>query len=156
MPEQDRFVRGMIAWLGFRQTEVAFHRLERAAGETKYPLFKMARLALNAALGFSDAPLRLAIWCGLAVSGLAVLYGVWVLLLWLSNDSHLVAGWSSTIVIVSLLCGMNMLMTGIVGLYVGRIHAEAKRRPLYVVQHKLGFEHDQAAAPNRPIRAVHE
>ena len=57
MPEQDRFVRGMIAWLGFKQTEVTFHRLERVAGETKYPLFKMARLALNAALGFSDAPL---------------------------------------------------------------------------------------------------
>ncbi len=68
MPEQDRFVRGMIAWLGFRQTEVGFHRLERAAGETKYPLLKMTRLAINAALGFSDAPLRLAIWCGLAVS----------------------------------------------------------------------------------------
>jgi dolichol-phosphate mannosyltransferase len=156
MPEQDRFVRGMIAWLGFRQTEVAFHRLERAAGETKYPLFKMTRLAINAALGFSDAPLRLAIWCGLAVSSLAVLYGGWVLLLWMSNDSHLVAGWSSTIVIISLLCGMNMLMTGIVGLYVGRIHAEAKRRPLYVVQQRLGFESDQAAKPNPAIHAVHE
>ena len=145
MPEQDRFVRGMIAWLGFRQTEVTFHRLERAAGETKYPLFKMARLAMNAALGFSDAPLRLAIWCGLVVSGLALLYGGWVLALWMSNDSHLVPGWSSTIVIVSLLCGINMLMTGIVGLYVGRIHSEVKRRPLYVVQKRLGFERDQAA-----------
>jgi dolichol-phosphate mannosyltransferase len=156
MPEQDRFVRGMIAWLGFRQTEVAFHRLERAAGETKYPLLKMARLAINAALGFSDAPLRLAIWCGLAVSGLAVLYGGWVLLLWISGDSHLVAGWSSTIVIISLLCGMNMLMTGIVGLYVGRIHAESKRRPLYVVQQRLGFERDQAGPPNLSIHAMHE
>jgi glycosyltransferase involved in cell wall biosynthesis len=156
MPEQDRFVRGMIAWLGFQQTEVAFHRLERAAGETKYPLLKMTRLAFNAALGFSDAPLRLAIWCGLAVSSLALLYGGWVLLLWISNDSHLVAGWSSTIVIISLLCGMNMLMTGIVGLYVGRIHAEAKRRPLYVVQQRLGFEPDQAAALNPVIHAVRE
>ena len=79
------------------------------------------------------------------MSGLALLYGGWVLVLWMSNDSHLVAGWSSTIVIVSLLCGMNMLMTGIVGLYVGRIHAEVKRRPLYVVQKRLGFERDQAA-----------
>ena len=156
MPEQDRFVRGMVAWLGFRQTEVTFHRLERAAGETKYPLFKMARLAMNAALGFSDAPLRLAIWCGLVVSGLALLYGGWVLVLWMSNDSHLVAGWSSTIVIVSLLCGMNMLMTGIVGLYVGRIHAEVKRRPLYVVQKRLGFERDQAAPAHPAIHAVHE
>jgi polyisoprenyl-phosphate glycosyltransferase len=74
----------------------------------------------------------------------------------MSNDSHLVAGWSSTIVIISLLCGMNMLMTGIVGLYVGRIHAEAKRRPLYVVQQREGFERDQAAAPHGPIHAVQE
>jgi len=156
MTEQDRFVRGMVAWLGFRQTEVAFHRLERAAGETKYPLFKMVRLALNAALSFSDAPLRLAIWCGLVVSSLALLYGGWVLALWMSNDSHLVAGWSSTVVIVSLLCGMNMLMTGIVGLYVGRIHAEVKHRPLYVVQKRLGFERDQAAPARPAIHAVHE
>lgn len=73
MPEQDRFVRGMIAWLGFKQTEVTFHRLERVAGETKYPLFKMARLAVNGALGFSDAPLRLAIWCGCGVGVRAML-----------------------------------------------------------------------------------
>jgi polyisoprenyl-phosphate glycosyltransferase len=155
MPEQNRFVRGMVAWLGFRQAEVAFHRLERAAGETKYPLLKMMRLAMNAALGFSEAPLRLAIWCGLSVSALALLYGGWVLLLWVSNDPHLIAGWSSTIVIVSLLCGMNMLLTGIVGLYVGRIHAEVKGRPLYVVQEQLGFDHDQLASAG-PIHAVHK
>ncbi|MCA1475579.1 glycosyltransferase family 2 protein [Bradyrhizobium sp. NBAIM08] len=145
MPEQDRFVRGMIAWLGFRQAEVTFHRLERAAGETKYPLFKMIRLAVNAALGFSDLPLRLAIWCGLTVSAFALLYGGWVVVMWLSNDTHLVTGWSSTIVLLSLLCGMNMLMTGIVGLYVGRIHAEVKRRPLYVIQKRAGFDRNEAA-----------
>jgi polyisoprenyl-phosphate glycosyltransferase len=156
MPEQDRFVRGMVAWLGFKQTEVTFHRLERLAGDTKYPLFKMARLALNAALGFSDAPLRLAIWCGLAVSALALAYGSYVLALWLAHDSSLVVGWSSTIIVVSLLCGINMLMTGIVGLYVGRIHAEVKRRPLYVVADKEGFER-QEAAPARPtVRAVRD
>jgi polyisoprenyl-phosphate glycosyltransferase len=156
MPERDRFVRGMIAWLGFRQTEVAFHRPERAAGETKYPLFKMMRLAMNAALGFSDVPLRLAIWCGFSVSFLALLYGGSVVLRWMSNDPHLVVGWSSTIVVVALLCGMNMLMTGIVGLYVGRIHAEVKRRPLYVVQTRLGFERDQVARDRPAARAVHE
>ena len=145
MPEQDRFVRGMIAWLGFKQTEVTFHRLERAAGETKYQVWRMIRLAVNAALGFSDAPLRLAIWCGLAVSAFALLYGTYVLALWLSNDSHLVAGWSSTIIVISLLCGINMLMTGVLGLYVGRIHAEVKRRPLYVVATKLGFEREEPA-----------
>lgn len=155
MPEQDRFVRGMVAWLGFQQTEVAFHRLERAAGETKYPFFKMARLAMNAALGFSDAPLRLAIWCGLFVSVLALLYGGWVLTLWIGSDSHLIAGWSSTVVVVSLLCGMNMVMTGIVGLYVGRIHTEVKRRPLYVVQKRIGFDVAQSAPAQPATNAAH-
>jgi glycosyltransferase involved in cell wall biosynthesis len=150
MPERDRFVRGMFAWLGFRQTEVAFHRLPRAAGETKYPLFKMVRLALSGALSFSDTPLRLAIWGGFAVSGLALLYGGYVVLRWMSGDPSLVAGWSSTIVIVSLLFGANMIMTGIMGLYVGRIHAEVKRRPLYVVAKRAGF--DRAAATDRSAK----
>jgi len=83
-----------------------------------------------------------------------LLYGAWVMLLWLSNDGHLVVGWSSTIVIVSLLCGINMLMTGIVGLYVGRIHAEVKRRPLYVVQKRAGFGRDDAAHPS--VHAVNK
>lgn len=100
--------------------------------------------------------MRLAVWCGLAVSGLALLYGGYVLVLWLTDDPHLVAGWSSTIIIVSLLCGINMLMTGIVGLYVGRIHAEVKRRPLYVVSTKEGFDRDQAAPARSAIHAVHE
>ena len=145
MPERDRFVRGMFAWLGFRQTEVAFHRLPRFAGETKYPLWKMLKLAVSGALSFSEAPLRLAIWCGLAVSALAMLYGIYVMAAWLANDDF-VKGWSSTIVIISFLCGLNMLMTGIIGLYIGRIHAEVKRRPLYVVAQQVGFERTAVAA----------
>jgi dolichol-phosphate mannosyltransferase len=141
MPEQDRFIRGMIAWLGFRQTEVTFHRSPRLAGETRYPLWKMVQLAVNAALSFSDAPLRLAIWFGLGVSACAVLYGFYVASLWFMN-SRLVEGWSSTIIVISFLCGVNMLMTGIMGLYIGRIHAEVKRRPLYVVSQRLGFEQE--------------
>lgn len=141
MPEQDRFIRGMIAWLGFRQTEVTFHRLPRLAGETKYPLLKMVRLAVDGALSFSDAPLRLAIWFGLGVSACAVSYGFYVATLWFMN-SHLVEGWSSTIIVISFLCGINMLMTGIMGLYIGRIHAEVKRRPLYVVSQRLGFDRE--------------
>jgi dolichol-phosphate mannosyltransferase len=156
MPEQDRFVRGMFAWLGFRQTEVVFDRLPRFAGKTKYPFWKMVRLAVNGAVGFSDAPLRLAIWGGLAVSAVALLYGLYVVGLWL-GDRQLVTGWSSTIVVVSFLCGINMLMTGIVGLYIGRIHAEVKRRPLYVVTRQVGFGNERekgaAAAPPRATDA---
>lgn len=151
MPERDRFVRGMFAWLGFRQTEVAFHRLPRFAGETKYPFWKMLRLAVNGALSFSEAPLWIAIWCGLAVSALAMLYGFYVMGLWLAN-SHLVEGWSSTVVVISFLCGVNMLMTGIMGLYIGRIHAEVKRRPLYVASQKVGFEREAAAASEHQSR----
>jgi dolichol-phosphate mannosyltransferase len=155
MPEHDRFVRGMFAWLGFRAAEVAFRRPARAAGETKYPLRKMVRLAVNGVIGFSDAPLRLAIWAGMSVSGLALLYGFYVIGLWLTGSS-LVTGWSSTIVIVSFLCGINMLMTGIMGLYVGRIHAEVKGRPLYVVGRRVGFERERAAveSPSEQIAAV--
>ena len=148
MPEQDRFVRGMFAWLGFRTTSVEFHRAPRAAGETKYPLLKMMRLALNGVIGFSDVPLRLAIWGGIAVSGLAMLYGLYVIAMWLAR-SHTVSGWSSTVVIISFLCGVNMLMTGIIGLYIGRIYNEVKRRPLYVVDRKAGFPADEASAACR-------
>jgi polyisoprenyl-phosphate glycosyltransferase len=134
MPEQDRFVRGMFAWLGFRQTEVVFHRLPRFAGQTKYPLWKM---------------MRLAIWAGFAVSGFGVLYGISVVIRWLADDTSLVVGWASTILIVSFLSGINMIMTGIMGLYVGRIYAEVKRRPLYIVSEKIGF--DRAAAATAGI-----
>jgi polyisoprenyl-phosphate glycosyltransferase len=153
MPERDRFVRGMFAWLGFRQTEVTFHRLPRVAGETKYPFWKMLRLAVNGALSFSEAPLWLAIWCGSAVSALTMLYGLYVTVLWLAN-SHLVKGWSSTIVVISFLCGLNMLMTGIMGLYIGRIHAEVKRRPLYVISQKVGFERDGATMSVHQFRSA--
>jgi dolichol-phosphate mannosyltransferase len=154
MPERDRFVRGMVAWLGFQQTEVAFHRDARAAGTTKYPFFKMVRLALNGVLGFSDVPLRLSIWLGFTVSACAAIYGLYAIALHLFTSST-VAGWSSTIVVVSFLCGVNMLMTGIVGLYIGRIHAEVKRRPLYVVGKRIGFDgaRDVAAPVGREHRA---
>ena len=143
MPEQDRFVRGMFAWLGFRQTEVSFHRAPRAAGVTKYPLAKMMRLAISGLISFSDLPLRLAIWMGMGVSGLAIVYGAYAIGLRLLGGD-VVEGWTSTIVVIAFLCGANMLMTGIVGIYVGRIFTEVKRRPLYVVARRTGF--DRAAA----------
>jgi dolichol-phosphate mannosyltransferase len=152
MPEQDRFVRGMFAWIGFRQTVVTFHRPARAAGETKYSLTKMIRLAANGVVSFSDAPLRLALWAGLAVSTLAILYGLWAIGMWFAR-ADLARGWSSIIVVVTFLGGANMLMTGIMGVYVGRIYAEVKRRPLYVVDRAIGFETGVDAAPRREAEA---
>jgi glycosyltransferase involved in cell wall biosynthesis len=146
--EKDRYVRGMFAWMGFRQGVVTFHRPARAAGETRYPLRKMLRLAANGIISFSDAPLRLALWCGMGVSMLAMLYGAAVIGLALAGKG-LVPGWTSTIVVTAFLSGVNMLMTGIMGLYVGRIHNEVKDRPLYLVGRRLGFESEAAQAPRR-------
>ena len=146
MRERDRFVRGMVAWIGFRQTVVPFHRPARAAGETKYSLTKMVRLALNAVISFSEAPLRLALWTGMGVSILAMLYGFYVIALWVS-DANLAPGWSSTIVVTAFLCGANMLMTGIMGLYVGRIYSEVKGRPLYLIDEAKSV--DAQAVPSQ-------
>jgi dolichol-phosphate mannosyltransferase len=150
MPERDRFVRGMFAWIGFRQGTVTFDRPPRAAGDSKYSLRKMLGLAANALLSFSDAPLRLALWAGAAVSALAFVYGLSIIAGWAFADPSLEGGWSSAIVVIAALGGANMLMTGVVGLYVGRIYAEAKGRPLYIVERAIGFEDAQASA--RPAR----
>jgi len=139
MPERDRYVRGMIHWLGFRQTSVEFDRPARAAGETKYNFWKLLRLAMSAVVSFSDAPLKLAVWVGAGVSAFAAGYGAYAIYRGLFADDA-ASGWASTVVIISLLCGINMLLTGMVGIYVGRIHAEVKRRPLYVVSKRVGFE----------------
>ena len=139
MPERDRFVRGMFGWMGFKQTEVAFERVARAAGETKYPFWKMMRLAVHGIVSFSDKPLRAALWAGMAISGVAALLGVFAVFAW-AFDMGVVQGWTSTVVIVSFLSGINLFMTGVIGLYVGGIHAEVKRRPLYVVDRLTGFE----------------
>lgn len=149
MPERDRFVRGMFGWMGFRQGIVEFERAPRAAGTTKYGLFKMLRLAMDGVVSFSDVPLRLALWLGAAVSAAAVLYGLAVIAL-AGFQFELVSGWASTVVLVSLLSGANLMMTGVVGLYVGRIHAEVKARPLYVIGGTVGFERALAATPARP------
>lgn len=139
MPERDRFVRGMFGWMGFKQTSVTFERAARAAGESKYPLWKMMRLAVHGIVSFSEKPLRAALWGGMTISGLAALLGLYALLAWMF-DTGVVQGWTSTVVIISFLSGINLFMTGVIGLYVGGIHAEVKRRPLYVVDRLTGFE----------------
>ena len=156
MPERDRFVRGMFGWLGFKQAVVPFVRPARAAGVTKYPLWKMVRLAVHGLVSFSDAPLRLALWLGLLISALALAYGVYVIGAALVAGHQLAPGWASTIVVVSFLCGLNMMLTGVVGLYVGRIHTEVKGRPLYVIDEITGFETESVrrVAPGAPASLV--
>ncbi len=140
MPERDRFVRGMVSWLGFSQTAVAYRRAPRAAGVTKFSLFKMVRFALDGIFSFSILPLRVATWTGIAASGLAILGIFAVLLERILGVAGLVKGWSSTMIAELFIGGVQLICMGIIGEYVGRIYGESKRRPLYVVCQRMGFE----------------
>lgn len=156
MRERDRFVRGMFAWMGYRQASITFVRAERAAGRTKYGFGKMLRLALDGIFGFSDVPLRMILWIGITVSAMAMAYGLYAIALKLSQD-HVTAGWASTITTIAFLSGVNMVMTGVIGLYVGRIHREVKARPLYLVRDTFGFRSSEPPRESvRPHEAVLE
>jgi dolichol-phosphate mannosyltransferase len=142
----------MFGWMGFRQTAVSFHRLPRLAGRTKYNWSRMIKLGFDGIVSFSDIPLRLALWLGTLVSLGAIAYGAYVVCLSF-YDGTLVSGWASTVVLMSLLAGVNLLMTGIVGLYVGRIHAEVKNRPLYLIRRAVGFAERLPSVRTRPAHA---
>jgi glycosyltransferase involved in cell wall biosynthesis len=138
MPERDRFIRGMVSWLGFSQVAVPYRRAARLAGKTKYPLFKMVRFAADGIVSFSTTPLRMATWFGFIVSGFAVL-GVLVAFYARLFEKDWVRGWASIVIPVLFLGGVQLICLGIIGEYVGRIYGESKRRPLYLVRERLGF-----------------
>ena len=138
MPERDRFLRGMVSWIGFRQVAVIYDRAPRLAGQSKYPLMKMLRFAADSVISFSFAPLRLAIWVGfsaIAASFAGIVYALVIRL----YTTDWVRGWASIFTAVLFLGGIQLITLGIVGEYVGRIYAEVKLRPLYVVRERLGF-----------------
>jgi dolichol-phosphate mannosyltransferase len=136
MPEQARFVRGMVAWIGFRQVPFAYDRQERFAGETKYPVRKMLRFALDALTGFSSAPLKLASHAGLWLSVGSVLLILYIGYAWLAG--HSIQGWTSLMLVVVVLGAVQMFVLALMGEYIGRLYNEAKRRPLYIVQEIAG------------------
>jgi dolichol-phosphate mannosyltransferase len=158
MPEQARFIRGMVAWIGFRQVPFVYDRQERHAGETKYPLGKMIRFALDAITGFSSAPLKLASHVGLALSIGSVLLILYITYAWLSGES--IQGWTSLMLVVVVLGAVQMFVLALMGEYIGRLYNEAKRRPLYIVQEiagadgreiaRLGYIADATAKSDKP------
>jgi glycosyltransferase involved in cell wall biosynthesis len=149
MPERDRFVRGMVSWLGFSQVAVPYRRAPRFAGDTKFSLFKMMRLATDGIVSFSILPLRLATWIGFAASGIALLE-IAVALFDRIFTHGLVRGWTSTVIAIWFVGGVQLICMGIIGEYVGRIYGESKRRPLYIVRERMGFEANDAADALRP------
>jgi len=138
MREQHRFVRGMVAWVGFRQLALEYDREPRFAGVTKYPLKKMLRLATDAILGFSNVPLRLATIIGFLTSILAFAGILYTLYAKLFTDET-VLGWTFLMIAILFIGGITLLVLGIIGEYIGRIYSEIKRRPLYIVSEKIGF-----------------
>jgi dolichol-phosphate mannosyltransferase len=154
MPEQARFVRGMVAWIGFRQVPFQYDRQERLAGETKYPLRKMVRFALDALTGFSSAPLKLASHAGLWLAVGSLLLIVYIVYSWVGGRS--IQGWTSLMLVVVVLGAVQMFVLALMGEYIGRLYNEAKRRPLYIVQDIAGQPADRAtrlgviASPAKP------
>jgi dolichol-phosphate mannosyltransferase len=132
MPEQHRFIRGMVAWIGFRQVAVTYHRGARFAGKTKYSLRTMIRFAADAITSFSAAPLRLSLYFSLWSVLLAFLVGLYALWKWATGDT--VPGWTSITVILLTFGATQMFCIGIIGEYVGRIYTESKQRPLFVIR----------------------
>jgi dolichol-phosphate mannosyltransferase len=136
MPEQARFIRGMVAWIGFKQLPFAYDRQERFAGATKYPLKKMLRFAFDALTGFSSAPLKLASHAGLALSIGSIVLILYIAFAWTTGQS--IQGWTSLMLVVVVLGAVQMFVLALMGEYIGRLYNEAKRRPLYVVQDVAG------------------
>jgi glycosyltransferase involved in cell wall biosynthesis len=138
MPEPDRYLRGMFAWVGFRQTSVTYQRAPRAVGETKYSLSSMVRFATDGLMSFSTVPLRITLAGGFVIAGLAFAAGIGAILLKLLG-AFTVPGWASLVVALSFFTGVQFIVLGTIGLYVGRIYAQGKQRPLYLVDRTVGF-----------------
>jgi dolichol-phosphate mannosyltransferase len=139
MPERDRYVRGMVAWIGYETAVVHYERDPRVAGESKYPLARMVRFALDGMMGFSMRPLRLATWLGLIVSAGAFVLAVVLVVARLLGHIP-VQGWTSLAVLVLLVGGVQLVTVGALGEYVGRIYNEVRSRPLYLVRERRGFD----------------
>ncbi len=144
LPEHNRFVRGLVSWTGFRQVPISYIREQRRAGETKYPLAKMIRFALDGIISFSNKPLRLAInlgFCSIIVAFLVLLYG-----LVQHAAGQTIRGWTSLMVTILFLGGIQLFTIGIIGEYLSRMHDDIKGRPLYIIEEEVNFE------PPKPLQ----
>jgi dolichol-phosphate mannosyltransferase len=146
MRETNRYVRGMFGWIGFRQVGVRFQRAERFAGDTKYPLTKMLKFATDGIVSFSTAPLRFALKLGFLVAMLSFLFGIIALVSKLAG-LYSIPGLASIAVLVSFLGGIQLLVLGLMGEYIARIHDEVKGRPLYLVREAHGLAPLTESAP---------
>lgn len=135
MPERDRFIRGMVSWIGGKQVALPYERDARFAGTTKYPLRKMINFALDAITSFSTVPLRISTWLGLASAGCAALLLLYTLIRWFAGET--IVGWSSIMAAITAFSAIQLICIGIIGEYVGRLVQESKRRPMFMIESLL-------------------
>lgn len=155
MPERDRFIRGMVSWVGFRQISLPYKRAERFAGESKYPLRKMLRFATDGILSFSTKPLQFSVALGLISASLALVGILYAFILRLFTNIW-VPGWTTLMIAILFLGGIQLISVGILGEYVGRIYNEVKQRPLYIVQEYFGFNHTGPAMSRSPVVNIND
>ncbi len=136
--ERHRFIRGLVSWVGFKQTGITYIRNERFAGETKYPFRKMLKFAIDGITSFSFLPLQLAMYAGVIISLMSFASGIYILCLRIITG-RFIPGIAGILVSVLFLGGIQLLFLGLIGEYIGRMYDEIKQRPLYIVQEFLGF-----------------
>ena len=151
--ERHRFIRGLVGWIGFRQSSVTYTRQERFAGVTKYPLSKMLKFAFDGITSFSTFPLRMATWLGALAALVAFALGAWAFYVKVEGTSA-VPGWTTIMILVALGSSMQLLVIGILGAYVGRIYEEVQRRPLYTVAQEVNFVPVEDAPNPRSLPAT--
>src|SRR5688500_2670272 len=145
LPERNRFIPGLRAWLGFKQASVLYDRKDRAAGKPKQSLRRLIKYAMDGMLSFSYKPLKASMWMGFTVSGVSFLLGVFYLIDFFRHREKYGSGFTTLILCMLFLGGVQLITIGILGEYIGRIYEEIKQRPLYVVAERVGFDRAQEA-----------
>lgn len=140
LSEHNRFLRGLVAWSGFRQIPLEYERDERFAGETKYPLKKMIKFALDGIISFSAKPLKLIMGCGIISVFIAMVVMIYSLASFIFNSIPTVPGWTSIMVTVTFLGGVQLMSIGVLGEYIARMYDESKNRPLYILDKKVNIK----------------
>ena len=131
--ENNRYIRGLVSWVGFKSIGLPYIRDKRYAGSTKFSLFKMLKFSVDGIISFSSKPLYLSTFIGVIFSFVALLWGFGIIFQYVRGVSDAIIGWSSLMVVLLLVGGLNLLFLGIIGLYIGRIYSETKKRPLYII-----------------------
>ncbi|MBM2815876.1 MAG: glycosyl transferase family 2 [Ignavibacteria bacterium] len=131
--EKHRFIRGMVSWVGFRQDDVQYDRDPRFAGETKYPFIKMFKFSIDAITSFSILPLRLMIMAGFGTVGISVIWSIVTVIRRLIHPEIFIPGYTATVLLIVFFGGIQLMATGLIGEYIGRIYEEIKKRPLYII-----------------------